>query len=135
MEVRSKGKEGIEGKCFIQFSKQHVQLRSFEVFDFKLLNTSWATQLCLGFLLSALSLCSSVSMSLPSVFLFLPSISISLTSVFLFLPSISLSLPSFSVSLSPSFFPDKKFPVQVRFPALDPSLATTHLYSRLSQLF
>jgi hypothetical protein len=93
----------------------------------------------------------SIYISLPSIFLFLPSISLpsiylsplsfyfshlsisplylsispiylSLPSIFLFLTSISLSIPS--ISLSPPLFPEKKFP------ALDPSLATTHLYSR-----
>jgi hypothetical protein len=69
----------------------------------------------------------SFSMSLPSISMSLPSISMSLPSIFLFLPSISLSFYHLSLCLSispPSLFQDKKFP------ALDPSLATPHLYSR-----
>jgi len=67
-----------------------------------------------------------VSMSLPYISLSLPSISplcLSISSLYLYIsllcPSISLSFPFISL------FPDKKFP------ALDPSLATAHLYSRL----
>ncbi len=59
--------------------------------------TSWATQLCLGFLLSALSLCFSVSMSL---FLFLPSISplyLSISPTYLF------SISPLYLSISPIY--------------------------------
>jgi hypothetical protein len=70
----------------------------------KILFTSWATGLCSGFVLSALSLCLFVSM-----FLYL--------SVPLSLPSISLSLPNLTLNMPacwparPSLFSDKKFPV------------------------
>ena len=70
------------------------------------------------FIVSSVSLflCLYVSPLYLSIFLFLPSVSQSLPSIFQSLTSISLSLPSISVSLSlplslsPSLFPDKKFP-------------------------
>jgi hypothetical protein len=100
--------------------------------DQYLLRTSWATQLCLGFLLLAISLCLSVFVSLPlslclsplsfyfshlslylsnspiylSIFLFLPSISLSFyfSHLSLYLYPLSLSL-SRSLSLYLSFSP------------------------------
>jgi hypothetical protein len=94
--------------------------------DQYLLRTSWATQLCLGFLLLAISLCLSVFVSLPlslclsplsfyfshlSLYLSISPIYLSIStlylylyldhylSIFLFLPSISLSIPSISLSI------------------------------------
>jgi hypothetical protein len=100
-----------------------------------LLSTSWATQLCLGFVSSvSLSLCLSplslflhISPIYLSIYLFLPSISLSFIfshlSLYLSFSPIYLSISplylsispiylSISVSLSPSpsLFPDKKFP-------------------------
>ena len=80
-----------------------------------------------------------------SVFLFLPSISMSLPSISLSLYFSNLSLPSIIYfsdlslsSISVSLFPPPPFSFQIRnsllqvqFPVLDPSLATTHLYNRL----
>ncbi len=94
----------------------------------------------LSLYLSHLSLYLSISPIYLSIFLFLPSISLSfyfshlsLSSIFLFLPSVSLSLPSISISPPPPpplSFQIRNSLLKVQFPALDPSLATTHLYSR-----
>ena len=100
------------------------------------------------FIVSSVSLflCLNVSPLYLSIFLFLPSISLSfnfshlslyifplsLLSIILCLSSISLS-QSLSIHLAPPpplSFKIIKSLLQVRFPALDPSLATPHLYSR-----
>ena len=85
-----------------------------------LLVTSWATRLCSGFLLSALSLCPFISMSLYlSVSLSLPSISLSLPkpNLILNMPACWPACPPTPLSLSPppSLFTDGKFPVEALF--------------------
>jgi hypothetical protein len=72
--------------------------------------TSWSTQLCLGFLLSALSLCFSVSPLYLSIFLFLPSISPLYLLIFTIYLSFSPLCLSLSLPPTPTLFPDEKFP-------------------------
>ncbi len=79
-------------------------------------NTSWATRLCSGFLLSALFfVCMSLYISVFTLFLSLPNLTLDI------LPadppvhlSISLTPPSPYLT-PPSLFTDKKFPVEAHF--------------------
>jgi hypothetical protein len=96
-----------------QVGERHVErVNSFanlkKIFILFLLDTSWATLLCLGFLLSALSLCFSplslclsplsLCLSPLSLYLCISPIYLSISPIFLFLPSISILYLSLSLS-------------------------------------
>ena len=86
-----------------------------------------------NFIVSSVSLfCPSISMSLLSISLslYFPNLSFYLYPLSLYFAHLSLSSISVSLSPPPLSFQIRNSLLQVGFPALDPSLATTHLHSR-----